>query len=254
MSSRMLSLIRANAAFDVSGTLPLVVDGDARLERVLVLCRNLRRRGICSLFLEGLPLLLHADLQRSGAAFLHVLRSAPDADKITSRAGPFYDSVACADLDTAREIARYSRDTWNQEEEYEDDFLYVFFLMKKFFLGAVNEELRSVIQRYEALVAQTGDARFDICASFLEDDNSRFDQALDALIRGNEEDYRTGMDRDEILEEEWATEGNLFVEGLALVKLAGMHGFRTEANYQFIPSLVLETRSNSLDPDSWRNP
>jgi hypothetical protein len=254
MSSRMLSLIRANAAFDVSGTLPLVVDGDAHLARVLVFCRNLRRRGICSLFLEGLPLTLHADLQRSGAAFRHVLRSAPDADKVTSRADPFFDSVACQDLDNARDIAHYSRVTWNQEEEYEDDFLYILFLMKKFFVGADNTELRPIVQQYETLAAETGDARFDICSSFLEDDNSRFDWALSELIRSYGEHYRAGIDRDEMLEEEWATEGRFFVEGLALVRLARIQGFRIETNYQFIPSLAIETRSNTLSPDSWRNP
>lgn len=254
MSSRMLSLIRANAVFDANGTLPLVINGDVQLERVRVFCHNLRRRGICSLFLEGLPLPLHADLQRSGAAYLHVLRGASEADKITSDAGPFYDSVACADFETAREIAHYSRDNWNEEEEYEDDFLYVFFLMKRFFLGAASDELRQIVQQYEALVVETGEARFDICVSFLEDDSSRFDRALDALIRNYDLHYRTGMDRDEILEEEWATDGQLFIEGLALVRLARLRGFRTEANYQFMPSLVIDTSCNIFNPDSWRNP
>jgi hypothetical protein len=254
MGSRVLSMIRANAAFDLDGTLPLVVNGEANLDRVHVFCRNFRRRGICSLFLEGLPQLLHTDLQRSGSAFLHVLRSAPEADKITSSAGPFYDSVACVDLDTAREISRYARNTWNPEEEYEDDFLYVTFLMKMFFLDADNEDLSSIVQRYKVLGAEAGDPRFDICASFLENDNSRFERALDRLIRNYDEHYKTGMKRDEILEEEWATEGQLFVEGLALVRLAWIHGFYTETNYQFIPSLVIDTQFNGLNPDSWKSP
>src|SRR5262245_36792036 len=122
MGSKTLSLIRANAAFDIDGTLPLVISGDASLERVRIFCRNLRRKGICSLFLEGLPQLLHRDLQRSGAAFLHVLISASDAEKVTSDAAPFYDAVACGDFDTARGISRHSRNTWNPNEEYEDDF------------------------------------------------------------------------------------------------------------------------------------
>ena len=254
MASRMLSIIRANAAFDVSGTLPLVVAGDARLGRVLVFCRNLRRRGICSLFLEGLPLSLHADLQRSGAAYLHVLRSATEEEKITSRAGPFFDSVACQDLNTAREIARYSRLSWNQEEEYEDDFLYILFLMKKFLLGADDTELGSIAQRYAELAAETGDPRSDICSSFLESGNLRFDSAFSELIRSYGDHYETGIDRDEILEEEWGTEGSFFVEGLALIRFAQIQGFQTEANYRFIPSLAIDTRSGTLSLDSWRNP
>src|SRR5262245_34873397 len=129
MTSRILPIIRANAEFDIAGTLPLLVRGAASLDRTKIFCRNLRRKGICSLFVEGLPELLHADLQKSGAAYLYALQSSEDAAKVTSDAGPFYDAIASGDNITARDISRRSRPTWNSNEEYEEDFLYVWFLM-----------------------------------------------------------------------------------------------------------------------------
>lgn len=254
MTSRMLPVIRVNAESDIEGTLPLIIRGDVQIERVLIFCRNYRRRGICYLFLEGLPGPLHTDLQRSGAVFLHFLKGAKDTDKITSKAAPFFDAIACKDFVTARQISRHSRQTWNQEEEYEDDFLYVFFLMKKFFLAGTEQEVRAIIRHYEDVLEGVNDMRLDLCKSFIENDSQAFEEALHALLTQHEEYYQRGMNRDEILEEEWATEGQFFVEGLALVRLAEIQGFRTEKNYLFIPSIAIENAPTFFNPDAWKNP
>src|SRR5258705_3725100 len=105
MTSRFLPIIKANAQYDIDGTLPLVLNGNVPLSRVLVLCRNYRRRGIVSFFVEGLPRLLHVDLQRSGGAFLNSLKGAADNDKATSKAVPFFDAIACHDFETAPGIS-----------------------------------------------------------------------------------------------------------------------------------------------------
>jgi hypothetical protein len=214
----------------------------------------LRRRGLCSLFLEGVPQYLLADLQRSGAAFLYGLRSARDDEKVTGDAGPFFDAVGCHDVGTARQIALVSRDTWNEQEEYEDDFLYVYFLMKKFFLNASEDEVRPLLQRFESLALTGGDPRFDICSSFMDGDYIRFEKAFEALIRNYDSYYRAGVNRDEILEEEWSTEGQFFTEGLAVLRLAAMSGFPIEDNYLYVPSIAIASRATNLDPDSWRTP
>jgi hypothetical protein len=253
MTSAMLPIIRASAEFDIEQMLPLVITGKIQLERILGFCRNYRRRGICSLFWEGLPQLLHRDLQKSGAAFSYFLKTVRNTEKITSKAAPFFDALACRDFDTARELSRNSRHSWNQEEEYEDDFLYVFFVMKKFFLDGTDQEMWAILSRYEDLLDGADDARLDLCKSFLENDDSTFAEALNALITQHEEYYRRGIERDEILEEEWATEGQLFVEGLALVRLAEVQGFRTDRNYLFIPSIAIDHAPVGFDADSWKN-
>ena len=254
MTSGTLSLIQGNASFDIEGTLPLLIDGAARLDRTRVFCRNLRRRGICSLFLEGVPQYLMADLQRSGAAFLYGLASASEEEKATGDAGPFFDAVASGDFDVARGIARLSRDTWNSQREYEDDFLYAFLLMKKFFLGGLDENVRPLLARFELLAKPGGDPRADVCAALVEGDPVRFERSFGGLIRNYESYYRDAVSRDEVLEEEWGTEGQFFTEGLALVRLAAVSGFVLEDEYQFVPSVVIGSRSEGLGMNSWRNP
>ena len=54
------------------------------------------------------------------------------------------------------------------------------------------------------------------------------------------------------MEEEWATDGQVFVEGIALVKLARNLGLDTQAEYLFVPSLVLDRDAENPSPDSWR--
>jgi len=254
MTSGMLPIIKLNAELDLRGTLPLIINHNADLERVMVFCQNYRRRGICSLFLEGLPRLLHGDLQRSGTAFLHGLLTATNEEKITSKAAPFFDAVACKDFRTAREIARHSRHIWNEQEEYEDDFLYVFFLMSKFFLEGTRLELNAIIERYVMLLDGAMDVHCAICKSFFENDSYAFEASLSELLSQKEDYLKCGMNRDEIPEEEWVTEGLLSVEGIALVRLAEIQGFKTGNNYLFVPSIVLENPKIIYEQDSWKGP
>lgn len=253
MTSRMLPIIRLNAQYDLDNLLPFVIRGNAKKELIDSICYNYRVKGICSFFMEGLPRVLHSNLQKSGAAFLHFLTLAKDAEKITSKAAPFFDAIACKDFDIARQIGVYSRQTWNHEEEYEDDFLYVFFLIKKFFLDAEDKEGISIIKDFEAVLEGAHSARLDICKAFVDHDEQAFDQALNSLIMEHEEYYRSGAERDEIIEEEWATEGQLFIEGLSLVRLAERIGFWTQENYLFIPSLARKDLSIVFEPNSWKN-
>ena len=248
----MLPLIVSNAEYENSKLLPGMLRGAVSIELVFRFCQNQRRKGIAELFLEGLPRLFIESVQRSGGAYLAALKRTQDAEKVTSKSAPFFDAVACRDFGVAREIARYSRGTWNRDEEYEEDFLYVWLLMKSFFLDRSNEEVASLLARYETVLDGAEDVRFLIAKGLVHHNSELFVEALNDLIVMHQDHYRTGMKRGEILEEEWATEGQLSVEGLALLRLAQLGGFTIEQGYPLIPSLVISYASENLSADSWK--
>src|SRR5262249_506034 len=122
----------------------------------------------------------------------------------------------------------------------------------KFFLDTRPEELDAILDNFKVVVGDAKDTRLDVCTAFFGKDGHRFERALEVLISEHEQYYRDGIARDEVLEEEWATEGQLFVEGIALVRLAKMLELPTQRDYQHIPSLVLETSATHMDSSSWR--
>ena len=238
MTSQMLPMIMANAEYDLNKGLPFVQQGDANKKIYELVCRAYRVRGICRLFLEGLPGPLHADLQNSGKTFLQYLKSARDDELVTSKGTPFFDSIAGNDFETARQIAAHSRHTWNNDEEYEDDFLYVDFLMKHFFMDGGEDEIEKILQKFADLVGDESSPRLDVCQAFVNRDGQAFDEALGDLILEYQAYYQEGFSRDEILEEVWATEGHLFIEGLALIRMGELLKMPVQKEYAHIPSMA----------------
>jgi hypothetical protein len=253
MTSRFLPVIAANALVDLHGDRAAVVERRISFDRMLVFCQNYRRRGICHFFLQGRPTVLHQDLQRSGAAFAYYLSGASEKDKATGKSAPLFDAIACGDIGAATRISKVSRRGWNREEEYEDDFLYVAFLMARFFPD--GERVASdILGEYERVIDGADDARFTVCRALLTGDGNGFEEGLQELLVGRREHYREGVKREDILEEEWATEGQLFVEGVALVRLAMVAGLDVQRNFMFIPSLVFEESLSAYEESSWQTP
>jgi hypothetical protein len=254
MYSQYLPVIMSNAVLDAAEMLPKVINGDVTLREMLSFCQHYRIKGICLLFLEGTPETLYMELHNSAHAFLYFLKNKDDADKATSMAAPFFDALAANDLQCAREIAQNSRQTWNNEEEYEDDFLYVFFLMKHFFLNGQNFECKALLDRFESVLEGASDVKFDLCRAFLDNEETAFEEALVRFLEQWGERYKWLISRDAIPQEVAATEANLNVEGLALLRLAETKGFETQENYLFIPSVARKDVSIVFEPNSWKNP
>ena len=254
MASPLLPVIESNAAYDVEQALPLVLQGRMPREYMGVLWKALRIRGICALFLDYDREAFHEDLQKSATFYLHYLKNiAEEADKITSESAPFFDAAACKDVEAAREISRYARATWNQGLEYEDDFLYVRFLMTRCFLDS-DDEAQELLDALKIVLDGAPSPRFDVCQALMERDATAFDEALALLILEHEERYSTGRASGYVAEEEWATDGLLFVEGLALVAMAEILRLPVQDDYLFIPSVARAASERPHQPDAWRVP
>lgn len=249
MTSKFLPIVAKNALLEGAELLPQVRYHRGGQREALRLCSTLRRRGICELFLLAAVDRLHLYLCKSGRVFLHFLEGARRDALVKSKAEPFFDALACVDMDCARRLALHARAPWNEELEYAEDYLYVDFLMSMV-LGAETERLLgTTLARFEELSPK--DPRLGVCKALLSRDHSAFDEELSRLIEERNLQYRKRAERGAVLEEELATDGQLLVEGLALVQLAEGMGFRLPDDYMHIPSLARRQSAQPPAPESW---
>ncbi|MFP2930384.1 Imm49 family immunity protein [Pyxidicoccus sp. 3LG] len=236
MTSEFLPVFVRNALASSRMLLPRLQQGAASLEDTLACCQHLRIAGIGAFFLTGDPGALHGPLAQSGQAFATFLGQAEDGVKRTSRSLPFFDALAAGDDTTAATEARLSRHTWAEGEEYEEDFLFVEFLMQSFFLGASRETGERLLGRYEQVLQGAEDIRLPLCRALFERDSAEFDTALSTFLAERADGYeqRSEGEPPEVL----ATEALLSVEGLGLVRLAERWGLQVEEDYLHVPSLA----------------
>ncbi|MCY1074095.1 Imm49 family immunity protein [Archangium lansingense] len=254
MGSRFVPVILANADQEI-GELLADASHDAPGKVFQRLCRAYRVRGCAAFFISCRAAQLHADLQRSGAAHAAFLEHAPEAEKATGRAAPFFDALACTDLATAERIAWRSSRALKPDLELPEDFHYVDLLMERFFRGGrKGGESEAILARFEEAVEGGASTRLDICRALLATDAAAFEEALAALVQEHRDHYATGLSKGRIPEEVWAIDGCLFVEGLALLRVAELAGLRVSTDYPLLPSLALPVPRIDFGPDTWRSP
>ncbi|MBZ4415082.1 Imm49 family immunity protein [Myxococcus sp. RHSTA-1-4] len=252
MTSQFLPVFVQNALEDNEELLPDVVEGRADFSAILEFCQNFRTAGIGALFLGSAPKVFRQMLHHSGRAYAHFLGYADPRTTLTSKALPFFDAVASGDFDGAALIARSSRRSWAQGEEYEEDFLFAEFLMQQLFLGATPRAGADMLERYEAALQGSEDSRLAVCKALLDDDADGFNASL-ALFLSERGDLMAELNESgALMEEESATEGNLCVEGLALVRLAEHKGLETERDYLHVPSTARKGGRITFSAEAWR--
>lgn len=255
MTSKLLPVIRATALIRLSDAVPLVQRGkfgeNGSIAELVVELYKIA--GICDLLHDGSGDAFLANLQKSGTACAFVLPHLPPESVAASKLSGFFSAAACGDGDAARAIARQARDTWNSDIEHEDDFLYARFLMELFFLGATKTRLLALVDRLTEVTKGEPSALRDICRAMLAKDSAQFEEGFENWLGQRRAFYREQWESDQITEEEWATEGQISVEGIALVKLARKLGLTTQREYLFVPALVLDRDVQGPSPASWRS-
>jgi len=245
-------LVIKNCGITVGESLPRYL-ARPTLDGALQLSRMYRRMGVGFLFLSGLPERMFAHLSRSARTYVYFLEKADDSDKATSRAEPLFDGVASGDDAAVRRIAVASRRTWNPRLEYEDDFLYVEFILETFFRSAEVETSKSIVRRYEAVLGGAPDRRLDLAKAVLERRQAGFDGALDALIAELVELVEMDRDEERLDPEHASTCALLSPEILAWLRLAENAGLRSRPSYRLAPDVArLLSRAGAPSEDSWR--
>jgi hypothetical protein len=252
MSSPYLADFIDNASDDLEVYLPAALRGELDFKNLLQMCFRFRQRGMCSFLFDGNPQPFFRNLMQSAGVFLEHLPRIPDAQKVTSHSKPFYDAIAGGFWDCAGNIALASRRTWNQTKEYEDDFLFVWFVMQYFFLGATESECRALVTAHEAAAEGADHEHRDICLGFLDKDGPRFDAGLREVLAKRSQKVEGLVERETMPEEVWSWLRYFSLEGLALVKLADRAGLPISVDYLHVNEALRTSPSLTFDPGAWR--
>lgn len=215
--------------------------------RTLAICRLL-----CEADCDG----FYHDLFRSAKTmeyYLHRCRLEGHVDffSVSSRNDAFFDAIAANAFDVARSITLLSTDVWFQDDEYEDDFYYTQFFHQWTSVGTVsNGESERILERFEKALEGIASPRYTICNAFFMRNEQSFHEAFDQLIE--ERTKILALNKEHSMMEDSHTVNNfIFIEGLAILRLAGQVGFKTETEYSFCPSLARVSMKTPFPNDGY---
>jgi hypothetical protein len=209
-----------------------------------------------------LSLLLHAD----GAAFSSGLVASGHARRAfllrcarqqyadfyvaLSRSGAMLDAVVGNDLSLAGEIFGLSPPAYRKGDEYEDDFQWQC-LLGLLLTGAPRPELDDTLGALEKATDGEGE-RLEVARALLSRDAEAFDEAFRALVSTQQ---AVNEEEDASDEEPAAAAGvYVFIEGVAVLKVARRLGIRIEPEYPLCPTLALLDQAPAQPRDAFALP
>ncbi|MFY2563422.1 hypothetical protein ACN469_37860 [Corallococcus terminator] len=217
--------------------------------RVLALCALLREAD-SNRFTELLC--------KAGQARLNLLERATSGLQVSPRVMAasndvgFLASLAAGDLPTARRIAALSPDTATPGWEDEEDFVFFHCLHQMVHPEPQGAGLRQVLTRWRQLEGDSPSPFFQVCESLLENEASRFHASFTQMLDARQvlmREYRKQLNFDREL---YATEGKVYINGLALLRLAESRGLPGREHDVLIPRLALLSSFKPLPEHAWR--
>lgn len=138
-----------------------------------------------------------------------------------SRSDGIFCALAAGDRDLAVEIGRRSPDAVMKDGEYPDDFSY-HVLIYRLAAAAADDQVKAAFEAYKAEAKDDGE-RLAVCEALCSRDASAFDETFAKLV----DHHTTQMNEERPSHTDRPTfepKSLLFVEGLALLRLAELRG------------------------------
>ncbi|QRK12594.1 immunity 49 family protein [Archangium violaceum] len=221
-----------------------------------------RRIAICELLAEARMDRFATFLAKSALVRIHFLRlvtqghAAAPLHTCASRNFSFVDSLVAGQLHMAVELARLTPDRHTPSIEYEDDFLLHRFLQRLTLHLHVgdNFDLAAMLERWETVLEGEYDPYLGACKALLQKDTRALNEALrDAIAirkRSFQDEKKQSVPPDRRL-----TEGFVFMDGLAFLRLAETLGMPVQREYPTIPKFArIPLGRAPLPHDSWMRP
>lgn len=256
-----------NARFLLETAIPALADGSfGTLQEVHGVGTCFRSRGVCELLLRGVADPLQIAQMQSSSVYLYALSRATEDEKVTSLGGCLWDAIAARYWDAAAAIARASRMTPILDREHEDDFLYVAYLLQRFFSGpgddAPEQEREAHAQaqqqrldRWEEVLEGGIDVRLDLARALEEGDAEAFAEALLAMADTRDADLKWRLDKGALKHDQMVWLQPIWPEGLALVRLGEeREGFDLrDVQVPGVPPVLRVDNPYAFHPDAWRS-
>jgi hypothetical protein len=175
-------------------------------------------------------------------------------ERMSSFVDPFFDAVAANQLKLATDIARLSPDQWLEDYEYEDDFTYAYFFYRLIrFDEADATELTGIISQFERALEGQSSVRLELCKALIAKEQAAFDEAFANLLNEHQS-WTDALAEDSMQSHEFTFEANrrIFVEGLAILRIAEQLRLETQEEYILCPNMAYLTDYEFV-PDSFPN-
>lgn len=156
----------------------------------------------------------------------------------SGRYEPLLDAIAAGDFELARDIARLAPAAWRDQHEYEDDYCYAQLLHRLIQEAVPEQELTPLLEQFETFLQGGFDARLDVCKALAAASQADFDEAFEALLDAFELRIEANKQRGQLEEPQVLAQREIYVEGLALLRIAERRGMQTNDEYRFCPSLA----------------
>jgi len=265
-SSSVLETVRDNSLFGLEEAVRAIQRQDALEasgQAYVVASTCHRQLALCALLADARPERFATHLCHSAHARLHFLRLVHEGHGADPRflcatqEFPFVDALVAGQPDLATDIARLAARRHDPSSEYEDDFLLHHFLHQLLLTmrGAASANLVALLERWEGMLEGGSDTYLDACGALLRRQVHVFDEALQATVDARLLTFQK-LPRDSGPNDELRkTEGSVFMNGLAMLRLAELQGMETRREYPSLPSLARVPVGRPPPPSSaWMSP
>ncbi len=152
---------------------------------------------------------------------------------------PLFDSlVGCEDLSLPKEIIDLSLNSWIEDEEYEEDYCYSM-LIHSLVLNE-NETIQiELLNKYLTSLKNKESIRYSLCKAIIETESTCFYEHFLELIEEHENKYAEESKYLIVQPEKFDTERYIFIEGLAILRIAQCSGISTENEFKYCPSIAM---------------
>jgi hypothetical protein len=215
--------------------------------------------GLCRLLAEADVQAFSDHLARAAQARLEFLGKvrgglASDPEYVcASKNLPFTGALAAGGLTTAREIAVVSPTSHFPAVEYEDDFLYFHLLHRLSIAADDTVGHKAILARW--LEVREGDESGALvaCRGLVTRTPADFTAGFASFIAKRQQGLAEYRESPSFNEKLFAAEGQIYVEALALLRLAELRGLPTEPEYPLAPEIArVPVMEAPLARDAWR--
>ena len=240
-----LALVVTNLRDLIDLRLAELREGKVQPQHVLDLARMYRRLGCAELLGESDADSFFLCLFRAADLYLQLLeqpgaRRVPDPYSLArGRAEPLLDALALGDVELAVRIDARSEKAFHEGMEYEEDFWFFTLLPKLAVAGTQPQELHGGLEQMKQALRGIAYPRYDVLRALAGGDSKGFERALKALTAAWEAEMKRESGSGQGNPYALSTEARVFVEGVALVRVARARGLRTGSKYRLIPPAAL---------------
>jgi len=210
-----------------------------------------RQMGISCLFWDDEIIHFCSYLNDDANSFLHFITGLSPDTMVTSKFDAFFDALVCKNYTLTEKISTLHPTKVNHNYEYEEEFYYFHFLMS-YFQGYNEPGLNEILLKWEKVLDGNTDIRYDICKSLIKKDVVLFEESFFPLLQKWEQVKQHEFAEELVSPEVAETEGNISLEGIALMRLVEKAGINITDQFSYMPQDVMDFTPRVYDDENWK--